>query len=108
MCYLLWIIRLTNFSFYEGGSGQHQGVVTTKERLLCLVVTTPRSFDEIFFCLFEVATTGGNGGSLSNGGIIFDNNNNFDNGGFDNTNLDPDINCDRLGTCYDGNFLVCI
>lgn len=48
-----------------------------------------------------VATTGGNGGSLSNGGIIFDNNNNFDNGGFDNTNLDPDINCDRLGTCYD-------
>ena len=55
-----------------------------------------------------MATTGGNGGSLSNGGIIFDNNNNFDNGGFDNTNLDPDINCDRLGTCYDGNFLVCI
>jgi len=34
------------------------------------------------------------GGFDSNGGIIFDNN-------FDNSNLDPDINCDRLGTCYD-------
>ena len=36
------------------------------------------------------------GGFDSNGGIIFDNN-------FDNSNLDPDINCDRLGTCYDGS-----
>ena len=74
-------------------------------KILVLTVLTNFSFDEGGS---GVATTGGNGGSLSNGGIIFDNNNNFDNGGFDNTNLDPDINCDRLGTCYDGNFLVCI
>ena len=58
----------------------------------------------IFFLNFIGAgSSSSNGGFDSNGGIIFDNNNNFDNGGFDNTNLDPDINCDRLGTCYDGN-----